>query len=119
MRELLAATLKYALEDELNEKSYGDIKGFSAQTNGKVGKARLFVARGKADGITPSKILDMITEKVSVDTRLIKEIRIYDKFSYLSAPYEIAEEILEAFRSNRFGRKPIFARAKELKKVRN
>lgn len=117
--EVLAATLKYALEDELNEKSYGDIKGFSAQTNGKVGKARLFVARGKADGITPSKILDMITEKVSVDTRLIKEIRIYDKFSYLSAPYEIAEEILEAFRSKRFGRKPIFARAKELKKVRN
>lgn len=113
--EVVASVLKYALEDELDERNYNEIRSSGHVNVNRSGKSRLFVALGKLDDITPTKILDMIKEQVNIDTRQIREIRIFEKFSFLTAPFEEAEMILEAFRQKRGGRKPIIERAKDMK----
>jgi ATP-dependent RNA helicase DeaD len=111
--EVVASVLKYSLEDELDERNYSEIRKVNVN---KAGKSRLFVALGKVDNMTPGKLLDMIKEQVNVDARQIREIRIFDNFSFLTAPFEEAELILEAFKTRRGGKKPIIARAKDAKR---
>lgn len=111
--ELIAAILKYALEDELDERNYSEIKRININ---KTGKSRLFVALGKLDNITPGKLIDIIKEEVHIDSRRIKEIRIFDKFSFITVPFEDAELILDAFRNKKGKKKPLIERAKETKK---
>ncbi len=111
--EVVASVLKYSLEDELDERNYNEIRKVNVN---KAGKSRLFVALGKIDNMTPGKLLDLIKEQVNVDLRQIREIRIFENFSFLTAPFEEAEMILEAFKTKRGDRKPIIERAKEMKR---
>jgi ATP-dependent RNA helicase DeaD len=108
---ILAALLKHSYQDELNEKSYSEIKDFA--TVDKKGKTRLFVALGKADGMTPKKLLVFIKQKASVDDWRIKDIKIFDKFSFITVPFEEAEIILGVFKKEKKGRRPVVVRAKK------
>lgn len=109
---LIAAVLKYTLENELDEKNYTEIGKVNVN---KSGKTRLFVALGRANGMTPLKLLDYIKKKVHIDSRKIKEINIFENFSFLTSPFEEAEQILKAFKSKKDGKKPVITRAKQKK----
>ncbi len=111
--DIVASILKYALEDELDERNYQEIRRVNVN---KAGKARLFVALGKSRKMTPPKLLELIKEKVNIDTKKIREIQIFENFSFLTAPFEEAEIILDAFKSFKGGRKPIIERAKPFHK---
>ena len=107
---VLAALLKHSYQDELNEKSYSEIKDFSID---KKGTTRLFVALGKADDMSRKKLLSLIKQKAHVDDWKIKDVKIFDKFSFVTVPFEEAEIILGVFKREKKGRRPIIVRAKK------
>ena len=64
------------------------------------------------------KLLDMIKEIANVDTRKIRDVTIFDKFSFIAAPFQEAETILRAFKRDKSTKKPLVEKAKEKKKKR-
>ena len=132
--EAVAAILKHAFKDELNEKSYnkiGDIstykknKDFSYDDRGAIGysneqrsyvdrkgTARLFVAKGREHGMDPAKLADFISKETGVLSSKIDDIKVLDAFSFIAVPFEDAEKILRSFQNNSSGRS-IVSRAKE------
>ncbi len=138
--EAVAAILKHAFKDELNEKSYnkigdfkrgGDFKknrdfheyddrGASGYSGGgargsyvdRKGTARLFVAKGRADGMDPAKLASFISSETGVASSQIDDIKVLDAFSFIAVPFEDAEKILRFFQDSSSGRS-IVSRAKE------
>ncbi|MFQ5963609.1 MAG: DEAD/DEAH box helicase [Candidatus Scalinduaceae bacterium] len=112
---VLAAFLKYSLQAELDERSYSEIKDISIDVKG---KTRLFVALGKVDGMTPRKLINFIKQNTKVDETKIRDVRIFEKISFINVPFEEAEIILDVFKRERKGRRPIIERAKRKKPTR-
>lgn len=110
--KVLAAVIKHSFGDELSWRNYGKIRDVSVDMKG---TTRLFVARGKIDNINPSKIVSMIEKIAQVDPRKIRDVRIFDKFSFITVPFEEAEIILRAFQKTEMSNRPIIERAKERK----
>ncbi|MBI5407740.1 MAG: DEAD/DEAH box helicase [Nitrospirae bacterium] len=111
--EVLAALLQYAFHEELDEKHYTEIEDVAVDTKG---KTRLFVARGKKDGLTPGKLVEFIKNKCNIKDDKIKGIQILEKFSFVTLPFQEAEMLLEHFKRNKKGRWPLITMAKERRK---
>ena len=109
----LAAFIKYSFGDELSVRNYSKIRDVSVDMKGTV---RLFVARGRADNMDPRKLVGMIKEIAQVDSWKIRDVRIFDKFSFITVPFSEAEVILHAFKKQKTTRRPIVERAKERKR---
>jgi ATP-dependent RNA helicase DeaD len=132
----LAALLKLAFKDELNQSNYSEISDLgsykknrdssysddrNSRSNNFQGKgyidrkgtARLFIAKGKNDGMDPRKLVDFIQTQTGVNQRKIDDVRIFDAFSFFAAPFEDAENILKTFQKQSGGRKSLVSRAKE------
>jgi len=107
---VVAAMVKHSFAEELDPRSYREISDASVDTRG---RARLFVGKGSLDGMTPAKLVSFIKEETGIDERIIRDVLILEKFSFLSVPFEEAEVILEAFRRLSGGRRPLVDRAKE------
>lgn len=60
-------------------------------------------------------IADFIYEKTGVEQRLLREIKVFDKFSFVTVPYEEAEVIVTYFKKNKRGKRPMVEIAKEKK----
>ncbi len=48
----------------------------------KTGKVRLFVALGRKNDMTPEKLVEMVTSKTKVDERKLKNVEVYENFSF-------------------------------------
>jgi len=112
--EVLAALLQYAFHEELDEKSYTEIEDAVAVDN--KGKTRLFVAKGKKDGLTPGKLVTFIKDKCGIRDEKIKGVQILEKFSFVTLPFHEAEMLLDHFKKTKKGRWPLITRAKEERK---
>lgn len=154
---VLAAVLKLAFKDELNERSYSEINvassygkkdRVSSRDRGndrerdrdrdrdrdrrdddrdsdyrpgndrrgyvdRKGTARLFIARGKNDGMDPRKLVDFIQKESGVEQRKIDDVKIFDTFSFFAAPFEEAEKILHSFHKSSGGKRSLVSRAKD------
>lgn len=77
------------------------------------GQTRLFVAKGKSDSMNPRKLVDMIEQKSKVRGRHIKNVDIYDNFSFINVPERDAGRILQAFGSNGREGRPMVTVAKD------
>ncbi len=136
----LAALLKLAFKDELNESNYneiGDIGAYKknkdfyyddrgatghrpigAQGRGYVdrkGTARLFIAKGRSDNMDPRRLVDFIQRETGVEQRRIDDVKLFDNFSFFAVPFEDAERILHVFQKQSGGRKSLVTRAKDKK----
>jgi ATP-dependent RNA helicase DeaD len=134
----IAALLKMAFKDQLNESNYNEInelgtykknKDFDYDDNGKggyrpigdqnrsyvdrKGTARLFIAKGRADNMDPRKLVDFIQKETGVDQRHIDDVKILDNFSFFAASFEDAEKILQAFQKQSTGGRSLVSRAKD------
>ncbi|MCK6467979.1 MAG: DEAD/DEAH box helicase [Candidatus Brocadia sinica] len=107
--KVLAALLKHSFQDELDESNYNEIRDVSIDRKG---TSRLFVGLGKIDGMTPKKLADFIKQQAKVYREKIKDIQIFDKFSFITVPFEEAEIILNIFKKKKGGKRPIIERAK-------
>ncbi|HHO76724.1 MAG TPA: DEAD/DEAH box helicase [Deltaproteobacteria bacterium] len=105
---LLAACMRIAFADELDTSSYGEIRQINPVEN--KSRTKLFMARGRKQGITPQKLVKLIHGQTGVSERLINDIKIFDDFSYLSVPAAEAVIIQKRFQ-NKKGR-PIVSKAK-------
>ncbi len=110
--ETLAAVLKYAFEDEFSEKTYSEIKNVSINTKG---TSRLFVALGRNKGMDAKKLVQFIRAETDVPEKLIRDVRVYEEYSFITVPFEEAEVILRVFRDKKTGRKSLVERAKDKK----
>ena len=112
--DILSAVLSYCFEDELNPDIYGNVSDAGRRDKNRIdqeGKTRLFVALGKKDGITPKKLVRLITDKVSIKNKQIRDIQVMDRFSFMTVPFEKAEKIVRNFKQN--GKKPLITHAKK------
>lgn len=107
--EVLAAILKINYEDVLDSSNYNEIQEATVDTTG---KTRLFIALGKADNMTPKKIVDLVVKESKVSSSKIKNVEVYESFSFMNVPFIEAERILEIFKKSRKGRKPLVEKAK-------
>jgi ATP-dependent RNA helicase DeaD len=107
--DVLAAVLQYAFKDELDESGYHEIRDVLVD---KKGKTRLFVAQGRANGMTPRKLVDMIHKETGVWKNAIQEVQILDSFSFITVPFKEAGVILEVFKKQGRGKRPLVVRAK-------
>ena len=108
----LAALLRMAFKNQLEESNYSEVRSFKVDNKG---TARLFIALGKRDGMTPKGISTLIRDKIRIPDNKLDDIGVYDEFSFVSVPFADAEPILKAFSSKRQGGKPLVTRAKSRK----
>ena len=87
-------------------------KGSSAKTEDLGRNERLFIAIGKADGITDDTLVDFLVKETNIPTDVFSQIKLFDTFSFFVVPNEEAEIILEIFRRKKRGKRSIVERAK-------
>lgn len=113
---VLASLLSYALKDTLKPHSYREISPIAARGAGGGGNnnlARLFVAKGHMDRMNAEKVAQYIADEASVDINAIHDIRVFDKFSFISVPQMEAEQILVVFGKNKRNGRSLVTRAKD------
>jgi ATP-dependent RNA helicase DeaD len=106
----LAALLRMAFKNQLEERNYPEIRGFKVDTKG---TTRLFIALGKHDGMTPRKISSLIRKEINIPDNKIDDIGVYDDFSFVTVPFNDAEKILSIFSKKTQGGKPLITKAKK------
>ncbi len=111
--KMLAVVLSYCFEEELNPEIYGETKEnlVRGKQLDQQGKARLFVALGKKDKINPRKLVEMIMSRVSLHPRQIKDVQVMEKFSFVTVPFDKAEQVIISFKKK--GKKPLITHAKD------
>ncbi len=112
-KEVVASLLKYSFNGEFDENSYGKIGKVSIN---KHGKTRLFIAKGKSSDFDEKKLVEFIMKKTGLESLNIKDIKVFDNFSFLTVPFEEAEVILRYFSKHKRGRRPLVDKAKERKR---
>lgn len=95
-QSILAALLRHQFQDEFIEESYAKIE---QSRNSVQDNVKLFVALGKKDGMNPRKLLDVLHENCKTPGRKVRDIRIMDKFSFISVPLDEAEIIMRKLNS--------------------
>ena len=110
---VVAALLKYTFKDELKEEAYREISESRGSSVDSKGTARLFVALGREQGYTPATLAKFLEDEGSIKQSTIKDIKVFDKFSFISVMFQEAEQLLAVFSKNKEGRKPLITKAKD------
>lgn len=77
------------------------------------GYTRLFIARGRNDGLTKRDLVNIIMAQSGASNDDIHDVQVMEEFSFVNAPYAVAEHILKVFgKRNYGGSKPLVTRAK-------
>ncbi|MDR1227178.1 MAG: DEAD/DEAH box helicase [Prevotellaceae bacterium] len=100
----LAAIIRLAYKNELDVKNYSEIRSFKVD---KRGTARLFIALGKLDDMTPKSLVEFLTENTKLTGSKIDDVKVMDAFSFATVPFEDAEEALRSLNELRSGDKPL------------
>lgn len=94
--DIAAAFLKQALGyirlDNDKEDDFGD-------TGAEQGMVRLFINIGKKDRIRPGDILGAIAGESGMPGKLVGEIDMYDRYTFVEVPREYGKEVLEAMKN--------------------
>ena len=98
---------------EDRERPYDKIKTPSMDDEG---LTRLFIARGRNDGLTKRGLADILIDQAGVRNEDVRDIQVMEDFSFINAPYDAAEHILKVFGSRKDGGKPIVTKARKEEK---
>ena len=113
---ILAAILQHFFASELDEKKYTEIEDATVDMKG---KTRLFVGQGRNNKLTRDNLVKIIKEKCNVADNKIKDIQIFDRFSFVTLPFNEAERVLSYFGQRNRGSKLYITKAKKGKKRSN
>jgi len=122
--KVISALLSHAYKDEFSPEKYTEIhepgrrrkpeyEKRSEYSPDQEGISRLFIALGRKDEMNPRKLVNLIQQEAMVDSRLIRNVQIYDNFSFANVPFAEAEQIINTFRSRGRNKKPLIVEAKE------
>ena len=95
--DIAAAALKLSLEGFKDEKS--DNNGFG-DTGGAPGMVRLFLNIGRSQKIRPADIVRAIADEADIPGATIGVINIYDKFTFVEVPEDVAERVMSIMHRN-------------------
>lgn len=91
--DIAAAALKLAVEGfkeiEEEQSGFGD-------TGGAPGMVRLFINIGRSQKIRPSDIVRAVASEADIPGDTIGVINIYDKFTFVEVPEDVAERVMNA-----------------------
>ncbi len=76
------------------------------------GITRLFIARGKNDCLTKKALCELIYDMTGVRDRDLRDISVQDDYSFINAPYEVAEHILDVFKDKKIDGRTVITRAR-------
>ncbi|GHT15115.1 RNA helicase [Bacteroidia bacterium] len=102
--EVLASLIRLAYKNELDIKNYAEIRQFKVD---KRGTTRLFIAMGKFDQMTPKNMVDFLKKNTHLTDSKIDDVRVMDSFSFVTVPFEDAEQALHSLNRLRQGGKPL------------
>ncbi len=88
----LAALLRHQYQDEFLPESYAKIEQSRSQVSGD--NVKLFIGLGKIDGMNPRALLDVLHQNCKTPGRKVRDIRILEKFSFITVPLDEAEIIM-------------------------
>lgn len=94
----VAALLRHQYQDEFIEDSYAKIERSASRVS--ADNVKLFIGLGKKDGMTPRGLLDVLFERCKTPGRKVRDIRILDKFSFITVPLDEAEHIMRKLNLN-------------------
>ncbi|MCS6819699.1 MAG: DEAD/DEAH box helicase [Chitinophagales bacterium] len=109
--QVLSAILYYTFRDTLKPSAYREIGKINRITN--TSDVRLFVAKGHTSNLNAASLVQFIADEAGIDPKVIRDVRVYDNFSFITVPAEQAEQILVVFSKNKRGGKPLVSRARE------
>lgn len=95
--DLAAAALKLSQEGAVKEKTVGI---HQTDTGAKPGMVRLFMNIGKIHRIRPEDIVRTIAEETDIPGNVIGLIDIYEKFTFVEVPGDVAERVLSVMDKN-------------------
>jgi ATP-dependent RNA helicase DeaD len=108
----LAAILKYTFQNEFDPGNYNEVRDIYPQIKG---TTRLFVAKGKKDGMTKRTLVEFIKKKADVENRKIDDVQVLNTYSFITVPFKEAETILHCFRKENNNKRPVVEIAKKVK----
>lgn len=111
-QEIVASLIYHYAQEDFDKDLYRDIERVNID---KTGKTRLFVTLGREHGVNASGIEEYVKKESGLEKINLKGCKIFDKFSFITVPFEEGELILRAFKKRKKGRKFIVERAKERK----
>lgn len=95
--EALAALLKFQLagyEEEANVSSRPDDVSLD-ETGAAPGMARLFMTIGKEQNVRANDIVEAISKKANIPRQAIKNVNIFETFTFVEVPRDSAETVIE------------------------
>jgi ATP-dependent RNA helicase DeaD len=120
-RQIVAALLKMAYQNELNEDNYKSIDKMTSRSFSTGSEkyrsgswsTRLFIALWKLKWYGPRSLVDFIWNETGVSWRDIDDVRVMDDFSFISVPRSQADIILKKLKNNSENWRPLASIAKE------
>ncbi len=121
---IISALLSHAYKDEFSTDRYTEIaepgkrrqsrtQKLSDYSPDQEGITRLFIALGRKDDINPQKLVNLIRQEAMVEPNHIRNVQVFDNFSFANVPFQEAEHIINIFRRKGKNKKPLIAEAKE------
>ncbi len=133
--EAIASLLSYIYKNELDETQYKKIESFSSKglkrdsasrkasrdknrpydkqkepNLDEKGETRVFIAKGSKDGFTKRDLAKIIINQTGASNSELNDIQVFSDFSFVTAPFDIAEKILKFF--NKRSERPVASKAK-------
>lgn len=97
--EIAAAALKLLVEGPDGEKEIEEAPEFG-NTGAEPGMVRLFMNIGRGQGIRPQDIVRTVAEEAGIPGNVIGVINIYDKFTFVEVPEDVAGRVLGVMHQN-------------------
>jgi ATP-dependent RNA helicase DeaD len=79
---------------------------------GPQGKARLFIAMGRQDGLSPRKLVELLESQGGIPGRFVDDAAVMEDFSFVTVPFRDAEKLIHAFRTQGQQGKPLIKLAR-------
>lgn len=106
----LAALLKLAFKNELEESRYPEIRSINVDRKG---TARLFISIGKMDGFDARKLTDMLKRECRLPDNKIDDVRVMESYSFVTVPFSDARQAIRLLNDINRGGRPIAELAKD------
>lgn len=98
--DLAAAALKLSVEGVKEKEEEVVVTNSFSNTGGEAGMVRLFMNIGRSQKIRPEDIVRAISSEADIPGNIIGVINIYDKFTFVEVPEEVAERVLAVMHKN-------------------
>ncbi|ADG82296.1 DEAD/DEAH box helicase [Thermincola potens] len=114
--DIASAALKLALDLELPAKEIEVDEADFGETGARPGMVRLFMNIGRQEEMTPPEIIKLIAEEAAIPGKSIGAIRIFDRFSFVEVPQQVAEQVMYSLHKTEVKGKKLFVEPAKVRK---